>query len=185
METIKSCICSILFLIFFLLSSSILNAQKYVVKNGNVFFKAKISINSYTGTSDELIGFIDFETGALEFLIPSKSIETSNKKRNKHMFELIKVDEYTRVTFKGDLIDLYDANLKEKQTLKVKGNFTLAGVTKKITLSIDLSQEQNGLRLNAKWFLLITDYGLERPTKVFFKVDDKHAMGVDAFLIKE
>lgn len=185
MKVKKNKIQSILILVLFLLSISNSYTQNYVAENGKAFFKAKISFNSYTGTSNQLTGFIDFNTGILEFSIPSKSIETPNKKRNKHMYELIKTDEHKTVSFKGNLIDLYEASAKGKQTLKTKGSFTLAGVTKEITLTIDLIQEQNGVRLNATWFLLITDYGLERPSKAFLTVDDKHEIGVEALLVKE
>ena len=168
----------------FMLSISFTNGQTYVVENGTAYFKAKIAVNSYIGTSDKLIGSINFETGELEFSIPASSINTPNKKRNKHMYELIKVEEYTTVSFRGNLIDFYDEALKEKQTLKVRGHFTLAGATKEIELNIDLTPEQNGLRLHADWTLLITDYNLERPTKAFLTVKDEHEMGVNAFLVE-
>ena len=182
METKKSSIRSILTLLIFLLSVSTIQAQKYNVKNGTAFFKAKISFNSYTGTSDKLEGFVDFDSEILEFTIPAKSIETPNKKRNKHMYELINADKHTTVTFKGTIIDDFDFNKKEKQTLKIKGDFTLAGVTKNIELSIDLIPEHQGIRLKGAWALLITDYGLEQPTKAFMTVKDEHEIGVDAFL---
>lgn len=182
METKKSSITSILTLLIFLLSISSIQAQKYNVKTGTAFFKASISFNSYTGTSDKLEGFVDFDSKTLEFTIPTKSIETPSKKRNKHMYELINADEYATVTFKGTFIDDFDSNKKEKQTLKIKGDFTLAGVTNKIELSVDLTPEENGLRLNAEWILLITDYNLEPPTKAFMTVKDEHEMGVDALL---
>ncbi|MDC9722314.1 MAG: YceI family protein [Urechidicola sp.] len=175
----------ILSLTFILLSSSFINAQTYVVDNGTAFFKAKVSINSYTGTSDQLNGFINFETGEIEFSIPANSIKTSNKKRDKHMYEIINVEENSTVSFKGNLIDLYDESLKEKQTLKVKGHFTFVGVTLELELEIDLSSELDGLRLHANWTLLITDYNLERPSKAFMTVKDEHQMGVDALLVRE
>ncbi len=178
----KSISNSLVTVVFLLFSISIVNAQKYIVKNGVAFFKASISINSYTGTSSKLEGFVDFDSKTLEFIIPAKSIETPSKKRNKHMYELINTDEYTTVAFKGIFIDDFDFNNKEKQTLKIKGDFTLAGVTNKIELSVDLTIDSNRLRLNAVWILLITDYNLEPPTKAFMTVKDKHEMGVDALL---
>ena len=185
MESKRKSTKSILILILFIMSICLMNAQKYSVEKGTASFKAKIAVNSYTGTSEQLTGSINFESGELEFTIPASSIKTPNKKRNKHMYELIKVEEHNHVTFKGNLIDFYDETLKQKQTLKVRGDFMLAGATKEIELSIDLTPEQNGLRLYANWTLLITDYNLERPSKAFMTVKDEHQMGVDAFLIKE
>ena len=175
----------ILSLTFILLSISFINAQTYVVDKGTAFFKAKVSINSYTGNSDQLNGFINFETGEIEFSIPANSIKTSNKKRDKHMYEIINLEEHPTVSFKGSLINFYDESLKGKQTLKVKGHFTFVGTTQELELEIDLSPELDGLRMHANWTLLITDYNLERPSKAFMTVKDEHQMDVDAFLVKE
>ncbi len=185
MDSKKSIIKNVLVLFFILFYTNTINAQKYVVKNGTAFFKAKVSISSYTGTSNQLSGFIDFKTGDIKFTIPANSILTGNKKRDEHMYELIRVDEFKEIIFKGKLLDAFDANKNEKQILKIKGLFTLAGASNEITLNIELTPDQNGLRLNSTWSLLITDYKLERPTKAFFKVDNKHEMGVNALLVKE
>jgi len=185
METKKSSIARILTLLIFLLSIASIQAQKYNVKNGTAFFKAKISFNSYTGTSSELSGSVNFDSGELEFSVPVSSILTPSNKRNKHMYELINIDDFINVSFKGVFIDSFDFNKKEKQSLKIKGDFTLAGATKEIELSIDLTPEQNGLHLKADWVLLITDYGLEPPTKAFMTVKDEHEIGIDALLLKE
>jgi len=185
MNSKKSISTNVLMFFLILFSVSIINAQKYVVKNGTAFFKAKISFNSYKGTSNQLKGYIDFKTRDIEFTVPAKSIFTGIKKRDQHMYELIKANEFKEVSFKGKLIDDFDLNKNKKQILNIKGLFTLAGVSKEITLNIELTPEQKGLKLNATWSLLITDYNLKRPTKVFFKVNDKHKMGVDALLVKE
>ena len=185
MKSKKSISIIILSLTFILLSISFINAQTYVVDKGTAFFKAKVSINSYTGNSDQLNGFINFETGEIEFSIPANSIKTSNKKRDKHMYEIINVEEHPTVSFKGSLINFYDESLKGKQTLKVKGSFTFVGATQELELEIDLSPEPDGLRMHANWALLITDYNLERPSKAFMTVKDEHQMGVDALLVKE
>jgi len=182
MKTKSRSIVTILTLLIFLLSIATIQAQKYNVKNGTASFKAKISFNSYTGTSDKLEGFVDFDSNTLEFTIPTKSIETPNKKRNKHMYALINADEFKTVTFKGTFIDNFDVDKKEKQTIKINGDFTLAGVTNKIELNVDLTLDPIGLHFNAAWILLITDYNVEPPSKAFMTVKDEHEMTVDALL---
>jgi polyisoprenoid-binding protein YceI len=175
----------ILTLILIVLSNNTLYAQKYVVKDGSAFFKAETSVSSYTGISNQLQGYIDFQSSIIEFKLPSKSIKTGNKKRDQHMYELLKIDENINVIFRGKLIDEFDIDKIEKQTLKVKGEFTLAGSTKEIEIKIDLTTEQNGLHLQASWYLLITEYNLKRPSKAFFKVKDEHQLNVDTMLVKE
>jgi len=185
MNSKKSIVSSMLILVLLFFYTNILYAQKYFVEDGTAFFKAEISVSSYTGTSNQLQGYIDFQSGVIEFMLPAKSIKTGNKKRDKHMYELLKVDENLNVLFKGKLIDVFDTDKLEKQTLKAKGDFTLAGFTREITINIDLIPVQKGLHLNTSWLLLITDYNLKRPSKAFFKVKDQHQLSINTLLIKE
>ncbi len=185
MNLIQRIIKNILILILLVFSGHTISAQGYVVEDGTATFKAKISINSFTGETDQLQGQINFETGEFEFSIPVESIRTGNKKRDLHMNELLNSEVNPNVAFKGKLIDEFDSNKTEKQFIDAKGDFTLAGFSKEVTITIELVLEKNGLRLTANWSLLITDYGLERPKKAFLKVDDKQELSVNAFLIKE
>ena len=165
-----------------ILSSNVSSAQVYTTKEGIANFKAKMSFNSYTGVSDRLNGTINFATGEVAFRLPVKSIKTGKDKRDEHMYELLKLQKYPDVVFEGKLIDDFDFDKKAKQTVKVKGDFTLAGSTRQITVPLDLDPVSKGIQLNATWSLLITDYGLERPSLAFIKVNDKHDLSVVAVL---
>tara|TARA_R110002050_G_scaffold200990_1_gene336053 strand:- start:2330 stop:2656 length:327 start_codon:yes stop_codon:yes gene_type:complete len=101
------------------------------------------------------------------------------------MYKLLKVDENPNVIFKGKLFENYDSTVKTKQVLKVKGDFTLAGTTQSVIIDIELTPEGKVIRLTSSWFLMITEYNIERPSKFFFKVDDKHELGVNILLEKE
>jgi polyisoprenoid-binding protein YceI len=157
----------------------------YSVENGNAFFKAKMTLNSYTGNTNELHGSIDFDTGLIEFSVPVKSIKTGITKRDTDMCELLNVEEHPEVLFKGKLMEKYNPDLKTNQKLPVKGDFNLAGTTREVTIEIELNPEEKGLRLNASWTLLITDYNIKRPTKAFFKVNDEHELGLNALLVRK
>lgn len=157
-------------------------AQVYATEDGYATFEAKMPLNSYTGESDQLRGTIDFETGKVAFTVPVKSIKTGKDKRDEHMYELLKAEKNPKVVFEGKLIDDFDFDKKAKRTVKVKGDFTLAGTTRQTTIPIDLNPVTKGLKLKASWSLLITDYKLERPSFLFIKVKDKHDLSVEALL---
>tara|TARA_R110000868_G_scaffold116752_3_gene310512 strand:+ start:806 stop:1372 length:567 start_codon:yes stop_codon:yes gene_type:complete len=170
-------------LLFF--SCNILLTQEYVVEGGKAFFKAKMPLNSYTGESNELKGKVNFETGLLEFSVLVKSIKTGIEKRDAHMYELLKANENPNVIFKGKFIENYNPTVKTKQVLQVKGNFTLAETTREVIIDIELTFEGKAIRLTSSWNLMITEYHIERPSKFFFKVDDKHELEVNILLEKE
>jgi polyisoprenoid-binding protein YceI len=185
MKSKNKIIKNISILLLVLLNASISLAQVYTVENGNAFFKATMPLNSYTGNSNQLHGSIDFETGLLEFSVPVKSIETGITNRDDHMYELLNVDENPEVVFNGKIIEKFDPDLKTNLKLSVKGNFKLAGTTREVTIEIELSPEEKGLRLKASWILMITDYNIKRPSKVFLKVNDEHELGVNALLFEK
>ncbi|MCM4153525.1 YceI family protein [Arenibacter sp. N53] len=161
------------------LSSHSSYAQVYTTTEGQANFKAKMPFNSYIGKSDRLNGIINFETGKVIFKVPVKSIKTDKDKRDEHMYELLEAEKNSEVVFDGKLIDDFDFNKKTNQTVRVKGDFTLAGTTRQITIPINLELVSEGtIQLTASWSLLITDYGLERPSIVFIQVDDKHDLSV-------
>ena len=177
---VKNLIC---LLIMLLSSNTFINAQNYVVKEGNASFKAKMPVNSYTGESGRLQGTIDFETGKVAFTVSVKSIKTGKDKRDGHMYELLKTEKNPNVIFEGKLIDGFDFNKNTAQTVKVNGDFTLAGTTRQITIPVGLKLVSEGtIQLTASWSLLITDYNLERPSLAFIKVKDKHNLSVDVLL---
>jgi len=157
-------------------------AQVYTAQDGNATFEAKMPLNSYIGQTDQLKGTIDFKTGKVNFSLPVKSIKTGNEKRDGHMYEMLETKKNPDVVFEGKLIDDFDREEKSKRTVRAKGDFTLAGSIRKITIPLDLEPVSKAIQLNASWSLLITDYGLERPSLMFIKVDDKHDLSVDALL---
>ncbi|WMI68513.1 YceI family protein [Mangrovimonas sp. YM274] len=172
----------VVFIGFLIFGSYVMKSQTYAVTNGTAFFKAKISINSYSGESKELKGHLDVDTGEFEFHVPVSSIDTGINKRNEHMFELLKSKEYTYVRFEGVLEQPLDVESLGAQTITARGTFTLAGSSKEVAIPLEFSKEMDGLRLKASWKLLITDYNLEPPTKALFRVKDEHEMEVEALL---
>ena len=165
------------------LCSNTSSAQVYSTTNGHANFQAKMPLNTYMGKSDKLQGSINFKTGKVAFQLPVKSIKTDKDKRDEHMYELLEAEKKPDVVFVGTLIDDFNFDLKGKQTVRVKGDFTLAGTTRQITIPIDLELISEGtIQLKASWSLLITDYGIERPSIVFIQVNDKHDLSVDATL---
>ncbi len=159
------------------------NAQIYSTTDGHANFEAKMPLNTYMGKSDKLQGSINFKTGKVAFQLPVKSIKTDKDKRDEHMYELLEAEKKPDVVFVGTLMYDFNFDQKGKQTVRVKGDFTLAGTTRQITIPIDLELISEGtIQLKASWPLLITDYGIERPSIVFIKVNDKHDLSVDAML---
>jgi polyisoprenoid-binding protein YceI len=185
--TMVLCLCKkwtfLIFTLLLILSSNNAIAQIYATNGGHANFRAKMPFNSYMGKSDQLQGDINFETGEVAFKLAVTSIKTDKDKRDEHMYELLETKKNPYVLFDGKLIDEFKFDKNTNQSVKVKGNFTLADVTRQIIVPINLKLTPDGaIQLYASWSLLITNYGLERPSIAFIQVNDKHDISLDAVL---
>ncbi len=160
-------------------------AQRTTSVGGHAQFEASAPLHTYTGKSDQLQGNINFDTDTVAFVLPAKSIKTGIEKRDENMYELLQVKKNPEITFKGKLISNFDPEKSEPQAIKVKGDFTLAGITRTVTIKGSLKNIEEGIQLKAAWSLMITDYNLERPSIAFFKVEDQHDLSSDAVLFKQ
>ncbi len=169
---------------FFYLLLNHAYAQTFTTESGHAEFKAKASLNSYTGNSDQLKGRINLKEKTVYFTIPFESIDTGIKKRNKHMMELIETDKYPNAEFEGKIISDFNAEKDGSQKVTVKGNFKMHGVSKEITVEGSLTRNGDKLTAEADWKVLITDYKITPPKILGNKVQDEHTIIIKTDLEK-
>jgi polyisoprenoid-binding protein YceI len=173
-----------LFFFFYLLLNHVC-AQTFTTESGHAEFKAKASLNSYTGTSDQLKGKINLKEKTVYFSVPFKSIDTGIKKRNKHMMELVEADKYPNIEFEGKIISDFNAEKEGSQKVTVRGNFKMHGVLKEITVEGSLTRNGDKLTAEADWKVLITDYKITPPKILGNKVEDEHTITIKTELEKK
>lgn len=165
-------------------SYNLCSAQKFYTDNGYVRFNAEAPLNSYTGESNDLEGHIKLDSKEVYFKVKVRSLDTDNDKRNKDMYGLMKINQYPYIEFEGRIAD--DLNLDQgKQKITVKGEMKIRNVTRDITIEGTIQREEDKLRIEASWDILLSDYNIERPSILFYKVDDRHNIYVSAVLSKE
>ncbi|HYG40978.1 MAG TPA: YceI family protein [Cytophagales bacterium] len=169
------------FLIFF---SSLSLAQTYSTNRAQAEVSGETSVASYTGVSDKLEGKMNLETNKVDFKIPIKSIDTDNNTRNRHMFEAMEVSKFPNAEFHGKIISPFDPNKKVSQTVKVKGDLTIHGKTRAFETNVQLTPKGEGIEFSSEWKINITDFGIERPSVLFMKVDDQHTISIKGILTK-
>lgn len=119
-----------------LLNSSALFAAPYTldVSHSQVGFKVKhMMVSTVSGNFSGFSGSYDLEKGVLKSLsgtIKATSINTGIVKRDDHLrsADFFDVAKYPEITF----------NLLSHKGKKVTGNLTMHGVTKKVTLDMDM-----------------------------------------------
>lgn len=108
----------------------------------------------------------DFDGAEVTFSAKAASIDTDNERRDGHLksADFFDVEKYPTVTFKGNLV-------KSGAKYKLKGDFTMHGVTKKVEFDVtggSTVDTGRGIKSGFKFTGVINrqDYGLTWSNKV-------------------
>jgi len=136
------------------------------------FAVAHMGVAETEGKFNEFDGTIvtksdDFDNAEVSFVAKTASIDTDNERRDGHLksADFFDAEKYPEITFKGNLV-----KAGEKQ-YKLKGDFTMHGVTKQVEFDVTYGGRMNtgrgekaGFKFNGQ--LNRQDYGLTWANKV-------------------
>jgi polyisoprenoid-binding protein YceI len=163
----------------------------YTVDPGHTFpsFEADHfgGLSVWRGKFDKTSGSIVLDkakgTGTVEVTVDSASIDFGNPKLNEHAksAEMFDVAKYPTATYKGTL-----TNFKNGAPTQVDGQFTLHGVTKPLTLTINSfmckpnpMDKKEHCGADASGTFNRADYGIAYGDKYGFKMEVKLAIQVE------
>ncbi|MDR9419091.1 YceI family protein [Gracilimonas sp.] len=144
----------------------------YYSNSGYVEFSSNVPLHSFTGESNHLTGLIDFEENLIDFYIDLNTLKTGIGKRDRDMYETLNTQDHPFAEFTGSFKDLEFRNISDKQPVTTVGEFTINGKTQTVSIDGALSWINENLVLEAGWSLLLSDYNIEPPGVLFYKVDD-------------
>lgn len=159
-------------------------AQTFGTSRGHAEFTGSATLHSFTGTSNRLSGQIDLSTGAVEFNLPLNTLDTGNNDRDHDMMETLEVERFPDATFSGRLLSEFDTELAGRQTARVRGTFTVHGVSREITVTGSLENHQGGVRMSAAWELSLDDYNLDPPGVLIIRVRDEMEIRISGMLVR-
>jgi len=115
--------------------------------HSSVGFKVRHLVSKVSGGFNDFDGTIvaDFgnlDSSSVEFTIQATSIDTKNEKRDGHLrsADFFDVEKYPEISFKSSKITKIDGD-----SYAVAGAFTMHGVSKEITLTVDFLGEMTAM----------------------------------------
>lgn len=148
------------------LLNSQLIAQKSYTKNGNISFFSTSPLENIDAKNNQVMSVLDTQTGSLQFSVIIKAFHFKKSLMEEHFNEdYMESTKYPKAIFKGAFTDLKKIYFAKDGSYNVfvSGDFTLHGVTKKITVP-GIITVKNGIPTAASKFTVkLADYDISIP----------------------
>jgi len=164
----------------------------YTISSGApnaVVFNVEDSVDPFDGKTANATGTITADPAApsqaqVDVSIDLASLDTGVALRNQHMREkYLQTAKFPAVTFKSVSVSA-PASIAPNQPadITVTGDFTLHGVTKRMTIPVKVTLLADG-RIHAisRFSVKLPDFGIVVPHNVFVTVDDAVGIRLDLF----
>ncbi len=158
---------SLIFLFF--MCFTILKAQNYFTKNGNVSFFSKTSMEDIQADNNQVVSVLNAQTGDLQFSVIIKNFHFKKALMEEHFNEnYLESDKFPKSTFKGTISNINSINFAKdgNYPVNVIGNLTLHGITQKVTTPASIQIVQGKITGIAVFKLLLADYKISIPKVV-------------------
>ena len=165
-------IVSTFFMCLFLVSFT--NGQeRFLTKKGMISFFSETPIENIEAQNNQVLSVVDATSGKMAIAILMKSFMFKKALMQEHFNEnYVESDKYPKATFKGDIIDLETITTSEI-TLAIKGNLTIHGKTKEITIKTLTKKTDAVLEMTGDFFINLTDFDVKIPSVVKNNISEK------------
>ncbi|MFT5257411.1 MAG: polyisoprenoid-binding protein YceI [Arenicella sp.] len=165
-------IVSIFFMCLFLVSLA--NAQeRFLTKKGMISFFSETPIENIKAENNQVLSIVDLSKGQMAIAILMKSFMFEKALMQEHFNEnYVESDKYPKATFKGNLLD-FDEITKSEVTIVIKGNLTIHGITKEMTIEALTKKTAEHIEMAGDFFIDLADFDVKIPSIVKNNISEK------------
>ncbi|NNE30414.1 MAG: YceI family protein [Saprospiraceae bacterium] len=159
----------ILLLLTLSLLSTDLVAQKWFTRDGKISFFSEAPLEKIEAENSSGTSVLDAESGRIEFAVLIKGFQFESALMQEHFNEnYMDSDKFPKSTFKGYIEDpetiLWDQD--GEYEVSVKGDLTIHGVTKEVSVPASFSMKEGSLSGNCTFVVAVADYDIKIPKLV-------------------
>lgn len=158
-----------LLLLFAILFSFEVTAQKIFTKNGSITFFSKAPLEDISADNNQVMSVLNTGNGEIQFSLLVKGFHFKKALMEEHFnSEYLQTDKFPKSTFKGMIADISKVNFANDgiYTTTVTGDLTIHGITKKITSAGTINIKAGKISANSAFNIQIADYGIIIPKLV-------------------
>jgi len=169
-----------------LLFTTIVQSQdKYFTKNAKIEFFSVAPLEDIEAKNKTASALLDIKTGSLQFSVLMQGFEFDKALMQEHFNEnYVESEKFPKAEFKGSIINNAEINYRKSgtYTANVKGTMTLHGITKDLETTATIKVNDDNLKAESIFNLLLSDYKIKRPAVVKDKISNTIKVTVDAKL---
>jgi len=175
----------VLLLIFAAVTNA--SAQKLITKTGNIKFQASMpSYEEVAAENKSVSAVLDQSTGDFASLVLIKGFRFKVALMEEHFNEnYMESEKFSKATLKGKIEDFDISKITSTpKNFTLKGDLTIHGKTKPVTVIIKISKAANGVNAIGAFEVKPEDFDIEIPSLVRKKVADKIKINYNFLLVK-
>ncbi|KAF2516643.1 YceI family protein [Flavobacterium foetidum] len=162
-------------------------AQKLITKTGNIKFQASMpSYEEVAAENKSVSAILDQTTGDFAGLVLIKGFRFKVALMEEHFNEnYMESEKFPKATFKGKIEDFDISKITNSpKNFTLKGDLTVHGKTKPISVIVKISKVQNGVNAVGSFEVKPEDFDIEIPSLVRKKIAEKIKVSYNFLLIK-
>lgn len=153
---------------------------RIVSERSEVAFDATYPLGDFTGTTKDVKGEFRFDPADLTKAVIGRvevnpsTLDTGIGGRDQDLRDYLEVERFPSILFVPKEVRAAKLSLLDQTevSVAVSGLMTIHGVERPVEFSGKARLQEGVLRAEGSTTLKMTDYGIKRPTKFFFKVGD-------------
>lgn len=143
--------------------------QKYLTQSGTIEFFSETPMENIEAKNNQVSTVIDMEKGEIAFSLLMTAFAFEKALMQEHFNEkYVESEKFPKARFKGSITDFASLTLSdEPQTVEVKGELTMHGVTRPVVVKATLSQDSSGkIKAFSQFDVKPEDYEIKIPSAV-------------------
>ncbi len=153
-------------LLCFLFTCLLQGQERFLTKQGYTSFFSSSPVEDIKADNNQVLSIIDTSTGAIAISILMKSFLFEKSLMQEHFNEnYVESDTYPKATFKGKIDEINKLGNSE-ETITIKGDLTIHGVTRSIKTQAKITKSQDNISLKGSFPVNVSDYNIKIPAVV-------------------
>jgi len=168
--------------------------NRYFTKDAKINFNSSTPLEDIIAESNQATTIIDvannevafsvlittfkFRRALMEEHFNENYMESSKPKESRDAAD--KMKDFSKAKFKGKIISPIDWKSEKQVVADVKGDLTIHGVTKEVTLKAQITPGKNKIAATAEFKIIPQDYNIAIPSAVKGKIAKEVTILIDA-----